>query len=100
MLSQKLAGDLDLLKRHVEMLMLISDREPIGIIKLADALNIPEHRVRYSLRLLEQDGLIVATRSGARITKKTDYSLKELGSELGNMTDTISDIRQALESVD
>ena len=77
-LAGKMENDLDLLQRHVEMLHVVADNGPIGIIKLAEMLKLPQHKVRYSLRLLEQDGLIEATSGGARTTKKVKPFLNEL----------------------
>src|SRR5216117_4552215 len=35
----------------------IMENQPIGIIRLSELLNFPQHKVRYSLRILEQEGL-------------------------------------------
>ena len=95
-LTGKMVNDLDLLQRHVDMLRVVEENEPIGIIKLAEMLKLPQHKVRYSLRLLEQDGLIEATSGGARTTNKVKPFLGELKDQLGVMNDAIRDIRRSL----
>ena len=82
------------------MLLVVAEKEPIGIIKLSGILELPEHKVRYSLRLLEKDGMIEATSIGAKTTKKTKKFLRELGNDLGTMTETISDIQDILKNMD
>src|SRR5207237_1039593 len=47
------------------MLKAIMENQPIGIIRLSELLNFPQHKVRYSLRLLEQAGLITSSPEGA-----------------------------------
>jgi predicted transcriptional regulator len=96
-LAGKLVNDLDLLQRHIVMLQLVTENEPIGIIKLAEMLKLPQHKVRYSLRLLESDGLIEATTAGARVTKKVKPFLNELKDQLGSMNVSIKNIQKSLE---
>ena len=69
-LAGKMSKDLELLKRHVAMLQIVEEHQPIGIIKLAELMELPQHKVRYSLRLLEQEGLIGNTPKGRVITAK------------------------------
>jgi predicted transcriptional regulator len=56
-LTSKIETEIELLQRHVAMLKAIMDNEPIGIIRLSEMLEHPQHKVRYSLRILEQEGL-------------------------------------------
>jgi predicted transcriptional regulator len=51
--------------RDVEILRIVLEQGPIGIVKIADETGLPEHKVRYSLRMLENDGLIEPTPDGA-----------------------------------
>ena len=49
----KIDDDLELLARHIKMLRAIRENEPIGIIRLSEVTELPKHKIRYSLRLLE-----------------------------------------------
>ena len=60
--------------------------EPIGILKLAEETKIPSHKVRYSLRVLEQEDLIRATAPGAVTTNQTVSFLKELDSMIEDLS--------------
>lgn len=69
-LTNRLESEVNLLERHVEMLKTIKNNQPIGIIRLAELLGHPQHKVRYSLRILEQEGLILPSPDGAITTGK------------------------------
>lgn len=70
MLTEKLEHELELLERHLVVLKMVIQEEPIGILKLADETGLPKHKVRYSLRLLEHEGLIEPSLHGAITTDK------------------------------
>ena len=97
MLTSKIEGEMDLLCRHVQMLRAIMEHEPIGIIRLSEQLDIPQHKVRYSLRILEQEGLIQPSPDGAIITDKIQPFLDRLREILENLRDTVSELRDSLE---
>lgn len=52
------------------ILDLVLSHEPVGIIKLSSMSGLPQHKVRYSLRVLEQRGLIKPSQQGAVATGK------------------------------
>mgnify|MGYP002762500192 FL=1 len=61
-----------MLDRHPRVLRLVIRNEPIGIVQMANELSIPDHKVRYSLRVLEEEGLIEPTDQGATTTEDLD----------------------------
>jgi predicted transcriptional regulator len=65
------SAELEMLRRHLIVLKHVVESEPIGILKLAEETKIPSHKVRYSLRVLEQEGLIAASAPGAVTTDQT-----------------------------
>ena len=54
---QKMKDEIELLSRHVIVIRAVMEHQPIGIMKLSELLDLPFHRIRYSLRVLEQLGL-------------------------------------------
>jgi len=60
----KLKSEIELASRHLEVIRAVVEYQPIGIMKLSDILDLPYHRVRYSLRILEQEGYIRASPAG------------------------------------
>ncbi len=65
-----LRREIQILGRHVLILDLVLKHEPVGIIKLSAMSGLPQHKVRYSLRVLEQRGLIRPSQQGAVATEK------------------------------
>ena len=62
---QRLAKQLEKEKRDLEVLAAVIENQPIGIVRLSNETGIDEHKVRYSLRMLENDGLIEPSPDGA-----------------------------------
>ena len=95
-LISKLEAEIELLERHVEMLKTIAENEPIGIIRLAEMMRCPQHKVRYSLRILEQENLIEPSTGGAVTTKRLDDFITELKATLDNLQVHVKKIRDSL----
>jgi predicted transcriptional regulator len=96
-LTSKIETEIELLQRHVAMLKAIMDNEPIGIIRLSEMLNYPQHKVRYSLRILEQEGLIDPSPDGAVTTEKIQEFLDHLKEILETMSSTVNELRESIE---
>ena len=92
----RLEVELEILERHVEMLKEIQAQQPIGIIRLAEDLGYPQHKVRYSLRILEQEGLIHPSTHGAATTSKVKSFQKRLIKFLESMKKSIDNIENNL----
>lgn len=95
-LTSKIESEVKLLERHVAMLKAIIENQPIGIIRLSELLNVPQHKVRYSLRILEQEGLIKPSPEGAITAEKLQEFLDYLKTVLDSMTATVQQLRQSL----
>jgi predicted transcriptional regulator len=92
----RLEVEIEILERHVEMLRQIQAHQPIGIIKLAEELGYPQHKVRYSLRILEQEKLIHPSTHGATVTSKVPGFQKRLITFLESMKKSIDNIEKSL----
>ena len=95
-LTSKIESEIELLERHVTMLKAIMEHEPIGIIRLSELLNVPQHKVRYSLRILEQEGLIAPSPEGAVTTEKLQQFFLDLKAILASMDETVNKLRGSL----
>ena len=93
---EKLVDELELLERHILMLKITKENQPVGIIRLSEILDIPKHKVRYSLRLLEKEGLISPSTEGARVTDRYDEYMKDVGSKLDNIVKMVERLRTEL----
>ena len=89
---ERVTEELDLFSRHIEMLKVTKEFQPIGIIRLSEVLGLPKHKVRYSLRLLEKDGLIVATNDGAMVSDRYDAFMDELPSHLNEIMERLESL--------
>lgn len=96
-LTSKLESETELLQRHVDILKLISEHEPIGIIRLAELLKYPQHKVRYSLKILEQEALIEPSAGGAITTRKIEEFMDELKTTIDKMSADLKKIRESIE---
>jgi predicted transcriptional regulator len=96
-LTSVIETELDILKRHVDVLKTLQKNQPMGIIKLSEITSYPQHMVRYSLRILEQDGLIEPSPKGAVITDKVSETLKTLKETLDKISQTAIDLKKALD---
>ena len=95
-LTSKIEAEVKLLQRHVAMLKAIMENQPIGIIRLSELLNFPQHKVRYSLRILEQEGLIKPSPEEAVTTDKLEEFLDYLKGVLDSMSGTVQELRKTL----
>lgn len=92
----KTMEEMDLMERHLQMLKVTKEYQPVGIIRLSEILDIPKHKVRYSLRLLEREGLIIATSEGATVTDKYDQFMDELSTHLDKLEKRINEVRSEI----
>ncbi len=94
MLTSRVQNELELLKRHIIVLRKVMDSGPIGIMKLSMETGIPDHQVRYSLRVLEQQGLITPTTQGAVASKSAHEAYSGFKKELEKIRQMMADIEQ------
>ena len=91
-LTSVIETEIDILKRHVSVLKTLKEHQPMGIIKLSEITNYPQHMVRYSLRILEQDGLVEPSPQGAVTTDKVNDAMNNLKKTLNNICKTAEDL--------
>lgn len=89
---QRLADQLEKESRDLRVLEAVIEHQPIGIVRLSDETGIPEHKVRYSLRMLENDGLVEATQQGA-------VPGEEIGSRVEELNTGLDDLIERLEAL-
>jgi predicted transcriptional regulator len=94
MVTDKVKRELEMLKRHLIILKHVMENEPIGILKLAEETGIPSHKVRYSLRVLEQEGLIAASAPGAVTTERTEAFLQDLDIAIDGLQEMVRGLKE------
>jgi len=92
-LVNRIEEELDLLARNVDILEKLSKSPPIGIIRLSEALHLPIHKTRYSLHLLEREGVIQPSADGAVVTDKAQEFWANLNRSLDRMNQVIEHLK-------
>ena len=91
----RLEKEVDMLLRHFEVLELVLEDGPIGIVKMSNETGHPHHKVRYSLRVLEEEGLIEPTSDGASATDQASEFVAELDDKVDNVSDKLEGMKIA-----
>lgn len=66
--------------------------EPIGIVRLSEETGVPEHKVRYSLRMLENDELIEPTQQGATTPDDVAERVRDINEGLDDLAERIQSL--------
>ncbi len=91
-LTSVIENELDILKRHIHILNVLQENQPMGIIKISEYTGYPQHMVRYSLRILEQEGIIEPSSKGAVTTKNIVKILEQLKIALNDIGETSKEL--------
>ena len=91
---KRVRDEVGLVDRHLDVLRMVMKHQPIGIMRLAEQMSIPYHRVRYSLRVLERMGYIRASYEGAIVLNKAHKLLCELNPELDEVITLLYTVRE------
>lgn len=81
------------LERHYHLLTLVAKNHPIGIVRLSNHTGMAKHKVRYSLRTLEQDGLIEPTPDGAIITDAGRETLEHFEEDIDELIAILNSVK-------
>ena len=90
--------ELDRTERHIMVLKATKDNQPVGIIRLSEITGLPKHLVRYSLRRLEQDGLIIPTKDGATGSPKYSEFMDSVSSRLDEVESRVEGLRRDIKA--
>jgi predicted transcriptional regulator len=93
-LTDRIVTELDLLSRNVDVLERVDSSNPIGIIRLSEAMQLPIHKVRYSLHVLERERMIQPSVEGAVVTERAKDFWDDLERGLDRMTEAIQYLKE------
>jgi predicted transcriptional regulator len=93
MLTDGVESEIELLERHIIILKVVVQNGPIGIMKMSEETGIPNHRVRYSLRVLENENLIIPSTSGAVATEEAREFVRGIESVITRLTEKMNEIK-------
>jgi len=89
----RLEKEVDMLERHLQVLRMVIESEPIGIVKMSNETGYPHHKVRYSLRVLEEENLIEPSSQGAITTEDTIEFVDDLDSKIDQTVDKLQGMK-------
>jgi predicted transcriptional regulator len=89
----RLEKEVDMLERHLQVLRMVIENEPIGIVKMSNETGYPHHKVRYSLRVLEEENLIEPSSQGAITTERTMGFVDELDGKLDSTIEKLNSMK-------
>ncbi len=89
----RLARQLQKEDRDLQVLQTVIDHQPIGITRIAAEAGLDEHKARYSLRMLENDGLIEPTQDGAVVVDDIDAELAAINTGLDHLIDRVDSLK-------
>ncbi len=99
MVLKKLRQEAEIALRHLEVMQAVMEHQPIGIFKLAELMDMPRHKIRYSLRVLEQSGIIEPTQYGAIIRDDADGIISTLKEEVREVKKFVEKMEEILEKL-
>jgi predicted transcriptional regulator len=83
---------IEMLERHLDVLGMVIANEPIGIVRTANELGHPHHKIRYSFRILEEEGLIESSPQGAITTERTNETVGDFNERLAEIRGTLEEL--------
>ena len=90
----RMKEEIELVSRHLDVARAVAEHQPIGIMKLSELLDLPAHRIRYSLHVLEQEGYIRASPEGAVATPRTIELFEDLNENIAAIVSLLESMKR------
>jgi predicted transcriptional regulator len=94
---ERLARQLEKEERDLLVLGAVIEHQPIGITRIAQETDIDEHKARYSLRMLEDGGLVEPTPQGAVVADDVDGRVESINDGLDELIDRIEELNAEVD---
>jgi predicted transcriptional regulator len=95
--TERLRDQVEKESRDLSILGAVIDDGPIGIVRLAEETGIPEHKVRYSLRMLEDDGLVEPTPQGAIPADNIEQRVDDINDGIDRLIERLEELESAIQ---
>ena len=96
-LTAIIKNNIDLVGRHIAVLKTLQKKQPMGITELSEISGYPQHKIRYSLKVLEQEGLIEPSTRGAVTTENIDDIIARLKNTIHEVSMAYSELLNKLD---
>src|SRR6056297_781097 len=97
---ERLRDQVEKESRDLSILGTVIDDGPIGIVRLAEETGIPEHKVRYSLRMLEDDGLVEPTPQGAIPVDDIGERVADINAGIDRLVGRLEELEAAIPAAE
>jgi len=91
---ERLARQFGKEERDLLVLGAVLSSHPIGSDRIAEKTGIDEHKTRYSLRMLEDDGLVDPTPDGAVPSDGVEVRIREINAGLDDLADRVEELKR------
>ncbi|MFQ3284913.1 hypothetical protein [Natronomonas sp.] len=91
---ERLARQLGKEERDLLVLEAVLSQYPVGIAGIAEEVGIDEYKTRYSLRMLEDDGLVDPTPDGAVPAEGIDGHIEEINNGLDGLAERVEELKR------
>lgn len=98
-LFAEIEDSLETLKRHISVIKTLLTEQPMGIIRISQETGLPEHKIRYSLRILERDNIISPSKEGAILTPEFIADRERLVQRAKGFNDEVQEVYQQLKGI-
>jgi predicted transcriptional regulator len=98
--TDRLINQVDKESRDLAILEAVITDGPIGIVRLSEETGIPEHKVRYSLRMLEDDELVEPTPQGAIPADDIEGRVDTINEGIDHLVARMEELRDVLPSIE
>ncbi|MFC7027246.1 winged helix-turn-helix transcriptional regulator [Halomicroarcula sp. GCM10025324] len=98
--TDRLINQVDKESRDLAILEAVITDGPIGIVRLSEETGIPEHKVRYSLRMLEDDELVEPTPQGAIPADDIEARVDTINEGIDHLVARMEELRDVLPSIE
>lgn len=95
---KQLESDLVTVKRHISIIQVLMKEQPAGIIRISNETGLPQHKIRYSMRILENEGLIVPSKEGAILTPKFIEERDKLADDARKLSEDMNELYKGLKA--
>jgi len=96
---RRVEGELEILERHLKVLRVVIENEPIGILKISEETGFSSHKVRYSLRILEHFGIIEPSPHGAVLTKRAPEIISRFEEDLREISERVGRVEKIAREI-
>mgnify|MGYP000147260923 CR=1 FL=1 len=96
----RLGNQVEKESRDLAILEAVIENGPIGIVRLAEETGIPKHKVRYSLRMLEDDELVEPTPQGAIPVDNIDERVATINDGIDRLVEQLDGLRDVFSSTE